>query len=81
MTSSSSSPGESRDADRLRFKGWRVAWEPRDLRLGVYWTRDDRETWHRRGIDNPALPAIEYRRLVYVCLVPCLPIVLTWSNR
>lgn len=42
-----------------------VKWEPRDLWLGVYWDR------------TLALYPPGYTLKVYVCLLPCLPIILT----
>jgi len=47
-------------------------WEPRDIWLGVYWT------W---GVSNGRFPGDEDvadRTEVYICLVPCFPIKLTW---
>jgi hypothetical protein len=43
-------------------KRWsiRMLWEPRDLWVGVYWTRP-----------RP------YALQVYVCLLPCVPILVT----
>lgn len=47
--------------------GWKGPyWEPRDVWLGVYWNRE------RRGR--------MWRTDVYVCLVPCFPIRMTWRG-
>lgn len=43
----------------------KIIWEPRDLWIGVYWTTDSR--WR----DN---------RIVYLCLLPCLPIRLHYQR-
>jgi hypothetical protein len=47
----------------------RLLWEPRDMWVGVYWTRDE---------VAPGVPLLT----VYVCVVPCLPIRLCaiWRN-
>lgn len=42
-------------------------WEPRDIWLGVYWdTNLCRCCWARLD--------------VYVCVVPCFPVLLTWHR-
>lgn len=38
--------------------------EPRDLWIGIYWNKEKR---------------IPYDLDVYICIVPCLPIRLTWT--
>jgi hypothetical protein len=39
----------------------RVLWEPRDLWIGIYWTRSAQ------------------RLLIYVCVLPCLPILFSFG--
>lgn len=46
-------------------------WEPRDVWLGVYWTRETRT----RG-DELMLDFLS----IYVCLVPCLPVRVRWYS-
>lgn len=41
-------------------------WEPRDIWMGVYWTRDT-----FLNTDQPLLD-------VYICLLPCFPIRVRW---
>lgn len=56
---------------RLRIN---ILWEPRDLWLGVYVAKMGTvhvENW------EPVIPP-ETRRKIYVCLLPCLPIVFTF---
>jgi len=48
-----------------------IKWEPRDIWLGVYWTRAVRITSLVEDIQR-------YR--VYVCLLPCLPIIFTFER-
>lgn len=47
-------------------------WEPRDLWLGIYW--DYTHWW------EPAARRRVRRLTVYLCLVPCFPIRLTWRS-
>lgn len=47
-------------AERLPRLWWEFIWEPRDLWVGVYWTRPDVK-W-RHAVD------------IYLCAVPCLPL-------
>ena len=58
----------------VRVGRWSVEFKPADCWIGVFWKRGAYQTWHRRGIDNPALPAIGYSLDVWVCLLPTLPI-------
>lgn len=46
-----------------------LLWEPRDLWVGVYWTRERKPGWRRSVIE------------VYVCVVPCLPLKLRLLTR
>lgn len=46
---------------------WTLLWEPRDLWLGIYWDRPKGTGWSR-ALD------------VYVCVVPCLPVKLTFRQ-
>ncbi len=50
---------------RQRFTA-RLLWEPRDLWMGVFWNRV-----HAGG------PADRFL-FVYVCVIPCLPVALSW---
>jgi hypothetical protein len=50
----------------MRFRGARMYWEIRDLWVGCYWGFD------RRGR--------MWKLTVYLCLIPCLPLRLTWSR-
>jgi hypothetical protein len=52
---------------RYTFRNARIAWEPRDLWVGIYWTKRDYGT---------ELKAFQ----LYVCILPCFPIILTWNN-
>lgn len=49
-------------------------WEPRDVWIGVYWTRDEVK------ITRPAWDGFDYRQRMtaYICLVPCFPIRVWW---
>lgn len=44
-----------------------VRWEPRDLWIGVYWTRE------------PLGGRFRWR--VYLCIVPCVPIIFEWWRK
>ena len=44
--------------------GWALVWEPRDLWIGVYWTRHEKS--------SP--PGYDPDLSIYVCIIPCLPI-------
>jgi hypothetical protein len=44
----------------------RLLWEPRDLWFGVFWNRA-----HAGGLRDRFL-------FVYVCVLPCVPIVFAW---
>ena len=57
-----------------RVGRWSLEFKLQDCWIGVFWKRDSYETYHRRGIDNPALPAIGYSFDLWVCLIPMLPI-------
>ena len=46
----------------------RVKWEPRDIWLGLYWTRPE---------EFMGRPPVMRSRRWFVCLVPCLPIIVT----
>jgi hypothetical protein len=46
--------------------GLELIFEPRDLWLGVYWTTTDGALTGERWA------------MVYVCIVPCLPLRLSW---
>lgn len=52
---------------------WRLFFEPRDLWLGVYWTRDAAEY----AFDGSPF---RYEWRVYLCLVPMLPLLVTWTT-
>ena len=45
-----------------------IKWVPRDLWVGIYIG------------EATAIPYARYERTVYVCLLPCLPICLTWQG-
>jgi hypothetical protein len=47
----------------------RLLWEPRDVWLGVYWNRV------RAGA-----PADRFL-LIYVCVIPCIPLAFAWRLR
>lgn len=47
----------------------RLLWEPRDLWIGVYWTRRDPDPWNKSDL------------LIYICGLPCLPVLLTRHAR
>ena len=51
---------------RLSFRG--VVWEPRDIWIGIYWTRHDKS--------SP--PGWDPTHTIYVCIIPLLPIVIDW---
>ncbi len=52
---------------RRRFTA-RLLWEPRDIWLGVFWN-----TVKAGGPEDRFL-------LVYVCLIPCVPLALAWRR-
>ena len=52
-----------------------LLWEPRDLWVGVYWDRGQHEVHY-----IPGSVMLENYVRVYVCLLPCLPIKLSWSS-
>lgn len=67
--------GEPVDYDTARVKvvlavKWffKIKWEPRDTWLGVYWTRP------KGFIGHP--PKFRSRQW-FICVVPCLPIIIT----
>lgn len=49
----------------------RLKWEPRDLWIGVYWTREWGGWW-----DNPVRDGWS----AYICILPCLPIHIRWGG-
>ncbi len=51
----------------LRLPSVRLIFEPRDLWIGVYWTPVVGLLGNLIALD------------VYVCIVPCLPVLLTWG--
>lgn len=51
----------------LRLPSLNVIFEPRDLWIGVYWNPVESLMGNWIALD------------VYVCIVPCLPVVLTWG--
>ena len=56
----------------------RVKWEPRDLWIGVF--RDSRSGWppqRKRHSTELHCAGVRARRIFYVCLLPCLPIIIT----
>lgn len=80
--------------ERVRLGEWHldvetsgVEFEPRDLWIGVYWTtaeagiamdpwaRKDRDAWRR--ISGLIVTRVD----VYVCLVPMVPLRLSWVRR
>jgi len=54
----------------MRFKLQGIRWEPRDIWIGVYWTKAGRTT---------TLDSDEEGYMIYVCIVPCLPLVIRVS--
>lgn len=59
--------GRALDAEEPRGRFTiRLLWEPRDAWVGVFW--------------NHAQVGAGRFLLVYVCLVPCLPLVLAWER-
>jgi hypothetical protein len=46
----------------------RLLWEPRDIWLGVFWNRVRAGDYADRFL------------LVYVCVIPCLPLALAWRT-
>jgi hypothetical protein len=49
-----------------------ITFEPRDLWVGAYWTWRYREHWNpkeRKVFD------------LYICVIPCFPVHLTWSRQ
>jgi hypothetical protein len=65
----------------LKFKGIEIKFVKEDCWIGVYWKRKFEETWHRQGIDSPVFPAIQETFTIYICIIPTLPIIFSWSNR
>jgi hypothetical protein len=53
-----------------------LLWEPRDLWVGVYWDKDASASFY-----DPSCTILEREYRVYVCLIPCLPIRVTWLRR
>lgn len=51
-------------------RGWkvRIKWEPRDCWIGLYWTR---------RVEFMGQPPRRASRQWFICIVPCLPIVVT----
>ncbi len=64
----------------------KIKFDPRDLWIGVYWTRSD-EVYLKRVLGEPPEGPHPFRwfRLsvlrVYVCILPTLPIVFTFGGR
>lgn len=56
---------------RFKFRNIHVRFEPRDAWIGVYWTFSKLSPF----------PESDMRSfMVYVCIIPFFPIVLTWNN-
>lgn len=53
---------------KYNFRSIRILFEPRDAWIGAYWTF--------QNIGSKEIKAFK----IYICLVPFLPIVLTWTN-
>lgn len=56
-------------SDQRGKRRWKVKllWEPRDLWIGLYWTRI---TAHHPSADGMAF---------YICLIPCLPLKVSFN--
>lgn len=52
-----------------------LLWEPRDLWVGVYWKRGEQAVHY-----IPGRVVLEDHLSIYVCLIPCFPIKLLWSQ-
>lgn len=52
----------------------RLEWEPRDLWVGAFWNLVP-------GKRNPITNRLETESHVYICLIPTLPIHVSWVNR
>ena len=61
---------------RVLFRAgrWSLEFKPQDCWIGAFWKNDSYETYHRPGIDHPALPAIGYSFDLWICILPMLPI-------
>lgn len=51
----------------------RLLWEPRDIWLGVFWN-----TTSGPPTESHSFAPRSRFVLVYVCLIPCLPLALVW---
>ena len=52
---------------------WRLEWKPEDLWVGVFWKQDN-----SRDSLLVAFPFAFDRYDLWLCLLPCLPIHVTW---
>ncbi len=54
----------------------RLKFEPRDLWIGAFWRRTK---FYR--MDPPVVTQHSWHYELFVCLLPCLPIVFSWDGK